>query len=59
MKQTKKFTSKIESDAIMLISDALHLVYTLGKRVTFFSTPGLQRSSLKSVRRGVEFQIPR
>jgi len=35
MKQTKKFTSKIESDAIMLISDALHIVYTLGKGVAF------------------------
>jgi hypothetical protein len=33
MKQSKKFASKIESDSIMLISDALHLVYNLGKRV--------------------------
>jgi hypothetical protein len=35
MKQTKKFTSKMESDTIMLVSDALHLVYNLGKRAAF------------------------
>jgi hypothetical protein len=40
IKQTKKFTSKIESDAIMLISDALHLVYILGKRIAFIPQSG-------------------
>ena len=40
MKQTKKFTSKIESDVIMLISDVLHIYYTLGRKLAFLLHSG-------------------